>query len=109
MRLEQFKDFNGDRSFARNVGVILTDGRSTIAGSEVANAAASARRANIMMFAIGVTSDIDKNELSKISTNYFTADDFEDLLSIVGNIVGAICQTVSTTTIRPKPSRKYSF
>lgn len=83
VRSTVFQSNRGDRSDAPNVCVLLTDGQS--ASGDKSNALARARdvrRAGIKMFAVGVGSGVDSNELNNIagsSTRVVLVNNFNSL------------------------------
>ena len=58
MHSELFQAENGDRKFAPNIGIVLTDGLSTVDPLETLPQSAEARGKDISMLAIGIGSEV---------------------------------------------------
>lgn len=58
MHTELFQPEKGDRRFAPNIGIVLTDGLSTIDPLKTLPEAAEARDKDITMFVIGIGSEV---------------------------------------------------
>nr|KAG5705131.1 hypothetical protein BaRGS_030848 [Batillaria attramentaria] len=87
LRTSMFTPENGDRPNVPNVGIVITDGKSSDP-AETVMAARAARDAGIILFAVGVGSKIDVSELDEIATDpdsshVFTATDYSVLDSEV--------------------------
>ena len=87
---EQFIPNNGDRKRAENELIIITDGVSTIDIDLLYYYVSELLNAGVKMFSIGVTNNIDENELRLMSSpprvlnkNYFIAQTFDVLIEIV--------------------------
>jgi len=101
---EQFTSTNGDRSDARNIAIVITDGESTInQGSTIPNAE-EARRRGIQMFSVGITDQAKEQELRQISSqpqelnkNYYMSADFVSLNEILETIVGEACSSTGSS------------
>ena len=86
MYSEAFTEANGDRPGIPNVGVVITDGFSTTDNQSTVPNAVRARQMGIELFAVGITNNINLQELRLISSepqlenvNYFVSDDFATL------------------------------
>ena len=66
MRSQLFTERMGDRDFATNVGLLLTEGPSNKEKLHVISEAKQAREKDIIMFAVGITNFVDKDELNSI-------------------------------------------
>lgn len=99
MREEMFTRDNGDQTSARNIGVIITDGRSNDE-SQTWQEAMMTRNAGIDLISVGVGRSIRMRELEAITSfpnqeggNILMADDFEDLDNLRDSLVDAICNS----------------
>lgn len=99
MDLEQFVTLRGDRNDAQNIAIVLTDGVATDSAASV-QAASDARDNGVTIYAIGVSSGVDEQELSLISSppqqrdvNYFVAANFATLQRIENDLLTAACET----------------
>ncbi|XP_052673852.1 uncharacterized protein LOC128155962 isoform X3 [Crassostrea angulata] len=98
------------RSNAPKVMVIVTDGRSTRPRETIAEAEL-AKREGIVVIAVGVGTEIFRDELRQIATNerkLFEVSDFAALQRIIIAIRDLICQVITTTpaiqTTTPLPA-----
>ena len=101
MMEEQFIAANGDRADAENIGIVITDGVSTMDTQRTIPDAEAARDAGIKLYAVGITNNINVVELQGISSlpqradeNYFTSSDFRALDSVVETLVSQTCTGV---------------
>ena len=77
--------------------------------------AAAARKEGIQMFVVGVTSLIDEQTLKDMSSlpqekdkNYFTSPDFNQLDTILDNLIGQACVTqTARPPVTPSLPRKF--
>ena len=90
LRTEGFTSGRGDRAGARNVAIVITDGVSNVNPENTLPEAERAQAANIDIFSIGITDDIDIKEIQGISSrpklqnqNWFTHPTFDGLESIL--------------------------
>ena len=121
MREVQFIPRNGDRPEAPNIAILVTDGVNEPSDedrnlSPVNEAFQAKNRPNdpVQIFTVGVTSDIDENQLRQISSNnrVFRADDFQALSGIINSLTSLICESISgkvTRTLRVCNSRYLLF
>ena len=93
----QFIAFRGDRPEAPNVAIIITDGRADDSQRAIQQAVA-ARAAGIKIISVGVTQQVDQNEIRSLSSlpqtlnrDYFLSVDFASLRNIVGDISTSAC------------------
>ena len=89
MREEQFHKKHGDRKNVPNIAIVITDGESTIEPERTLREARKARQDDITIFAIGITDEINEEELAGISSkpqkknkNYFLSTDFDTLIDM---------------------------
>lgn len=81
MMSDGFNENHGARSNVRHVAIVITDGR---AQDNVAEPAARARKAEVLMFAVGVTDHVQAAQLEEITGNssrVFIVGAFKDLNS----------------------------
>ncbi|XP_062590013.1 uncharacterized protein LOC134251619 isoform X2 [Saccostrea cucullata] len=97
------------RPNAPKVMVIVTDGRSTRPSATIMEAE-QAKREGIIVIAVGVGTQIFRDELRQIATNerkLFEVSDFAALQQIIIAIRDLICQVITTTppmpTTTPQP------
>lgn len=94
MRNYIFQSQEGDRDYAPNIGILITDAAANIAANQVKPQADMAKDAGIHMVAIGITSKINPTELQNVATNeqsVFTAPDFNTLSNQITDIIRVIC------------------
>ncbi|XP_064631743.1 collagen alpha-3(VI) chain-like [Lineus longissimus] len=102
MRQTMFTASNGDRSSAPNIAVIISDGKSSDKSKTVAEAAL-AKADNITMIAIGVGSDVDKQELDDVasdpdSNHSFDVASFDGLAALNMLIAQTTCNVAAPPT-----------
>ena len=97
MSQNQFVPFRGDRQSAPNVAIIITDGRADDSQRAIGEAIA-ARAAGIRIISVGVTQQVDQNEIRQISSepqqmnrDWFLSRDFTSLQSIVDAVSRSAC------------------
>lgn len=96
MRTEVFTPEHGDRSDVRNVGVMITDGVSTVAENETVPEAMRVHNARIRMFAIGLTIKISELELTAIASkptneHYFNLTEISGVDTLISRLVWSVC------------------
>ena len=98
-----------DRSDALNILIVITDGVPTIDPENTLPEANAAKQNGINVFAVGITRFIDENILREMSSsphakdrNYFTSPDFDQLDSVLVNLIGQACVTPGPVP-RPTP------
>lgn len=108
MHLNQFTTINGDREGVPNVAIIITDGVSTWDKDRTIPDAVAARNDGIKIISVGITNQIDENELRLMSSlpqeegkNYFRSPDFDQLDTIVDAIVQETCSVISSGKATP--------
>ena len=100
MRTKVFTQ-QGDRPNVPNMGIVITDGESNIDAINTIPNAERARRDGIIMFAVGITEQVNKTELRGISNNgvegetYFLSPGFNVTTELVQNIVSQTCERIS--------------
>jgi hypothetical protein len=95
----------GKRQGVPALGIVITDGVSTFDSERTIPSADAARNNGILMFAIGITDQIDLTELQGIANDpnedfVFEADDFNALASIRDQVVQAACKAASGEQLR---------
>ena len=102
-----FSDAKGDRTDARNIGIVFSDGQS---GNRAAtfSAAVQAHEAGITLLAVGidVKGSYSRNELHGITTdpdskNYLEVADFENLNDITLDLLNLVCDNVDECASDP--------
>src|SRR6218665_4000072 len=100
MMTTQFTPVNGDRLDVPNVAILIPEGASTTYASQALSEASLAHRAQISLYAIGVTSKINQYELKMIASHphleyhqFWTSLDFDTGLdTIINSISEEICR-----------------
>ncbi|VDH94990.1 Hypothetical predicted protein [Mytilus galloprovincialis] len=103
VRENSFTPGAGDRPDARNVLVVMTDGKSTDPMQTVLEAA-KLKQSNITTIVLGIGSGVDQNELNTIASapSYvLNVDDFDALRQVYGAIHEISCIIDQTTTPMP--------
>lgn len=101
---EQFTAANGDRSDRKNILLLITDGRTSTGDPVNAiTAANNAKSAGVEILAVGVTNNVNVQELRDISSSpqrenetYWVATDFSILSSVANEVTQQTCNVVST-------------
>ena len=88
-REDMFTEGNGDRSEARNIAVLITDGLDNVHARRTLQEVRYARNAGIYIIPIGVAiKDVDKFVAMATEENgHFLVDRFYNMQYLVGNIV----------------------
>ena len=90
---------NGDRAWAPNIALVFTDGASNVNERQTIPQADLAKRNNIRIVAVGMTEEVDKEELDGIATdpsrNVFHVKDFNALDNILETFLSTVCDTTS--------------
>lgn len=93
MRELMFQQSNGDRPAVPNVGVLLTDGYSSVEPLETLPQAALAREKGILLFSvgIGITDDDELKLIAQYDERYFWVPSFNTLPKVATTLKDAIC------------------
>lgn len=109
---EQFRGDRGDRTDAPNVAIVITDGRSQNRQDTIAQAVA-ARNRGVQIISVGVTDNVDVNEIQQISSSpqeedrdWFLIADFTRLASLVEAVTSSACGTPVPPTPGPGESTR---
>ena len=101
---------NGDRPNAPNIVILITDGiPNEREGDTIPEAARmkDPRVGNARVLSVGITNAVDMDLLRAIASDpvddVVTADDFNELTTIIDGLVGAACPTPAPTP-RPTPT-----
>ena len=99
---EQFIEENGDRGDFENVAILIIDGETSIDITRTIPDAVALRDHGVNVFAIGVTNNVNEEEVMQISSEpqrenetYWLVTDFDVLQDVVITIVEETCQIVS--------------
>lgn len=113
MHFEQFTTFNGDRSYIKNLAIVITDGESNEEEYRTIADAESARADGITIFSIGVTDAVNAREVKELSSrpqirddNYWLSADFDVLERIASTVARQSCEVQPRTpapTTTPSP------
>ena len=94
----EFMPENGDRPDIQNIAIIVTDGRSNNYNYTISSAEA-ARNDGIHIYTVGVTSNINEEEMRKmashpqlINENYFLATNFNSLTIVADALASTACK-----------------
>ena len=108
MHYTQFTSGNGDRANVQNFAIIITDGVSTINKENTIPEARSARDDGIRVLSVGITNNVDVNELREMSSEpqqegvtFWRSADFNQLNSIIDSLVSETCATPAPATPAP--------
>ena len=102
MHFKQFTSANGDRPNVQNIAIIITDGRSSDNAMTISEAI-DARNDGIDIVSVGISHGVDENELRQMSSspqiegqNYWRSVDFDQLDTIVDEIVEQTCSVIDS-------------
>lgn len=102
---EIFEQGGDERRSVQNVAIVITDGKSTRDPDRTVRDSEALRSSpfNTLIYAVGITEEIDRDELRDISSepqiedrNYFTSPDFEGLANVIEALVDEACPPVTT-------------
>ena len=102
-----FVEEAGDRKDVADTIIVLTDGKSTKDVDKTVPYATMAKDRNIRILVIGITEQIDEQELEDIASDpadmgmertVFKVTDFSDLQNILGELAETTCVTLTTTS-----------
>lgn len=91
---EMFKNKDGFRANVPNIGIIVTDGKSTTDNHTTVPNAMAAKKDGILIVAVGVGNSVDYEELKGIASNeslILQVNNFDDLSKIKGNLKETAC------------------
>jgi len=110
----------GNRAGARDVAIIVTDGRPTT-NEELTKTAALQLQKDVEVFAVGITSEVEEvvlkylsSEPKQLNLTYFTSATFTGLDTVLTQVLEQTCYvpttptttTTTTTTTTVKPTTK---
>ena len=90
-----FSGSRGDRADAANIGIVITDGESNVNEQLTIPMAKSAQDEGIRMIAVGVTNNVNLQELRGIASSgnpVVRVQDFSELNTVVESIADLACQ-----------------
>ena len=92
---QMFSPLNGSRVGVPHIVIVATDGH---ASDDPIPAAKACWAAGIRVYVVGVTTDVDENQLRDISSpahtkevNYWTTPDYKSLTSILDSVKNSTC------------------
>jgi len=91
----------GRRDDAKDIAILLSDGVTNIRQNETMEFADKAKDDGITIFSIGVTNEINEDELRNIASDpkYFTyVENFDDLQKIISMIIEGTCEITNEIT-----------
>ncbi len=96
MRNSVFQEERGDRPDVRNIGIVVTDGESTVDKNLTIPEAEKAKAEGITLFVVAVTDEINEEELKVIasdpvSQHYFNSTEIKHLNDLLVNLIQHIC------------------
>ena len=107
-----FSPAGGDRDYADNLMILLSDGEPTRWVEDLFPYAAELRdRHNIRIIGIGVTSAVNEDTFREIVSppfedSYFSVADFDLLQTIIADLIEEACRTQAPRTTTPSPVGK---
>lgn len=104
MILLEREGFQGLHRYVPKIGIVVTDGQSTH-HSETIKAAQTVKASGIIMFTVGIGSQITKEELNEIASSptqehVFLVSEFNKLLSIVSTVTEGTCGGMLTIDVK---------
>ena len=92
-----FSGSPGDRPHVCNVALLITDGVSTIEKNNTLSEADNAKQKNIEFFVVGVTNEINREELQSIASypvkdHFFDSTTVRYLDALIPSLVGSLCK-----------------
>ena len=104
-RSQLFTGKDGDRPDVPNIAIVITDGKSTFDSQKTLPVAEDLRKDGVQVFSVGITTDVDEDELKGISSppqvlnqNYFTSTDFQMLDGVLEGLLSQACGTTAAPT-----------
>ena len=107
-----FDESNGARPGVPKILIMLTDGSANLEQSNTVSEADLTKAAGIIIYTIGVTHEVDDEQLREIASSpdyFFFASDFTQLNGVLQYLVENSCKeaaTLPTTTTTITPRRK---
>jgi len=105
MHYEQFISERGARSGVDKIAIVITDGESNLDQDRTISDAEAAHASGINILSIGVTENVNMDEVAGISSdpqqqnvNYFLSDDFSNLIEIIDTVSSSTC-TVAAVSV----------
>ena len=91
-----FTPSHGDRPDIHNIGIVITDGQSNANQSGTIPEAVRAKNNGVRMFVIGLTNQINADELQAMSSQplqnyYFNRTTYALVGTVVSNLVWSVC------------------
>ena len=108
-----FSAAGGDRDYADNLLILLSDGEPTRMVEELFPYAAKLRNQHgIRIIGIGVTDAVNEDTFKQIVSepfdgSYFPVTNFDQLQYIIGDLIEEACRTTAPRTTTPSPVSKY--
>jgi len=90
---------NGSRPGVPKILILLTDGTANIEESNTLLEADLTKAANIKLYTVGVTDEVDEVQLRVMASSpdyFFFASDFEQLNSVLEQVVEYSCKEAAT-------------
>ena len=92
-RLNIFTPDGGDRSFARNVLIVFTDGNDNVEQNGLLEEVRLHKARGWRIMTVGITNEIDENELRDISTlttDFIKVEEFFLLTNELNNLISQV-------------------
>lgn len=92
-----FQYGNGDRPEATNIAILITDGKPTEREADTVPEANDLKDRGVVIIAIGVTQNVDIDQLKEIATRedeVYEVNDFADLDALLNIFAGDSCNEV---------------
>ncbi len=107
MHENMFSTAQGDRPFAPNIAILITDGEANRDQNLTIPEANKAKDKGIIIFAIGIGSSISQDELKGIASSppetfVFRAEDFNSLNDIKLRVARTACEVIPGILIVPQ-------
>ena len=97
MNDQAFTPQHGDRPDVHNVAIVMTDGQSNVNMSGTVPEALRSKNKGVRMFVVGLTKNINANELRAMSSlpleeHFFNRSTYSLVQSVVSSLVWNVCQ-----------------
>ena len=104
---DMFSLSGGARQGVSQVLILINDGKCTVCNEDVISASAPLKARGISIFCIGISKDIDKNELLSIASepaadHYFYANSTEELPIFISKLYKRTCEGILYYRINSK-------